>query len=45
MQIGRAVDMHGLNVGGLPVERVDDFCHLVNAVTDTSSCDKDIKTH
>ena len=36
--------MWELKIDRLSVERVDDFRYLRSIVTNTSSCDKDIKT-
>ena len=45
MKIGPPEAMWQLKVNGQLVECVDEFCHLGSTITDTGSCDKEVKTH
>jgi len=44
MGIGRITDTWQLKINGQPAECVDEFCYLGSVVTNTGSCDKEIRT-
>jgi len=44
VKIGPLEAMWQLKVNGQLVECVDEFCHLGSTITNTGSCDKEVKT-